>query len=81
LLTVWYALSASVICPIFWYLGAPHVQHWIAGLATAALPVAALVISALVLGENVSSKQWMGAACVIAAIALGALWPEHTKKP
>jgi drug/metabolite transporter (DMT)-like permease len=69
----WYALSASVICTILWYRGAAYVETWMAGLATAALPVAALVVSAIFLGEEIGLVRIAGAALVIAAIGLGAL--------
>jgi len=72
LLAIWYALSSSVFCTILWYRGAAHVPTWLAGLATAALPVTAIVVSALFLGEPVSGAQLAGAALVIVAIAAGA---------
>jgi drug/metabolite transporter (DMT)-like permease len=71
-LAVWYALTSSVLCTILWYRGAPHVEPWAAGLATAALPVTALVASSIVLGEPVSWQQLAGAVLVVAAIAVGA---------
>jgi drug/metabolite transporter (DMT)-like permease len=73
LLGTWYALSASVFCLWLWYAGLPHVETWLAGLATAAIPVAALAVSALYLGETIGRAQLAGAALVIAAITLGAL--------
>jgi len=73
LLGTWYALSASVICLWLWYRGLPHVETWLAGLATAAIPVAALATSALFLGEAIGAAKLAGAALVIAAIVLGAL--------
>jgi drug/metabolite transporter (DMT)-like permease len=73
LLGVWYALSASVLCLWLWYRALPHVETWLAGLATAAIPVAALAASALVLGETIGPARLAGAALVIGAIALGAL--------
>ena len=72
LLAIWYALSSSVFCTILWYRGAAHVPTWLAGLATAALPVTAIIVSALFLGEPVSGAQFAGAALVIVAIAAGA---------
>jgi drug/metabolite transporter (DMT)-like permease len=73
LLATWYALSASVLCLWLWYAGLPHVETWLAGLATAAIPVTALASSALYLGETIGWAQLAGAGLVIAAIALGAL--------
>jgi drug/metabolite transporter (DMT)-like permease len=73
LLGTWYALSASVFCLWLWYRGLPHVETWLAGLATAAIPVAALATSALYLGEAIALPKLAGAALVIAAIVLGAL--------
>jgi drug/metabolite transporter (DMT)-like permease len=73
LLGLWYALAASVFCLWLWYRGLPHVETWLAGLATAAIPVAALAMSALFLGEAIGAAKFAGAALVIAAIALGAL--------
>lgn len=74
---IWYGLSASVICTILWYRGAPYVETWRAGLATAALPVSALAASALLLGERIDTARLAGAALVIAAIILGALAPAR----
>jgi drug/metabolite transporter (DMT)-like permease len=73
LLGVWYSLSSSVICLWLWYRGLPYVETWLAGLATAAIPVAALATSALYLGEAIGGWRLAGAALVIAAIVLGAL--------
>jgi drug/metabolite transporter (DMT)-like permease len=75
LIATWYALSASVFCLWLWYAGLPHVETWLAGLATAAMPVAALASSALYLGEAIGGAQLAGAGLVIAAIVLGALGP------
>ncbi|HXF53454.1 MAG TPA: DMT family transporter [Hyphomicrobiaceae bacterium] len=74
-LATWYALSASALCTILWYRGAARVETWMAGLATAALPVSALAVSALFLGEEIGIVRMLGAAFVISAIALGALAP------
>ena len=73
LLATWYALAASVLCLWLWYAGLPYVGTWLAGLATAAIPVAALAGSALYLGEEIRATQVAGAALVIAAIVIGAL--------
>jgi drug/metabolite transporter (DMT)-like permease len=73
LLGAWYALSSGVICLWLWYRGLPYVETWLAGLATAAIPVAALATSALYLGETIGGWRLAGAALVIAAIVLGAL--------
>ena len=72
-LGVWYSLAASVICLWLWYRGLPYVETWLAGLATAAIPVAALGTSALYLGETIGPAKLAGAALVIAGIVLGAL--------
>jgi len=74
-LGTWYALAASVICLWLWYRGLPHVETWLAGLATAAIPLAALATSALYLGETIGGSKLAGAALVIAGIVLGALAP------
>jgi drug/metabolite transporter (DMT)-like permease len=84
LLGTWYALSASVFCLWLWYGGLPHVETWLAGLATAAMPVAALATSALYLGEPIGATRLAGAALVIAGIVVGALSPavpRGTMKP
>ena len=73
LLGIWYSLAASVICLWLWYRALPYVETWLAGLATAAVPVAALAASALFLGEAIGPWRLAGAALVIAAIVLGAL--------
>ena len=57
LLGTWYALAASVICLWLWYRGLPYVETWLAGLATAAIPVVALATSALYLGETIDPHQ------------------------
>jgi drug/metabolite transporter (DMT)-like permease len=72
-LGIWYSLAASVICLWLWYRGLPHVETWLAGLATAAIPVAALATSALYLGETIGPVRLAGAALVIAGIVVGAL--------
>ena len=72
-LGVWYALAASVICLWLWYRGLPYVETWLAGLATAAIPIAALATSALFLGETIGPAKLAGAALVTAGIVLGAL--------
>jgi drug/metabolite transporter (DMT)-like permease len=74
-LAIWYALASSVACLWLWYRGLPHVETWLAGLATAAVPVAALAVSALYLNETIGLPRLAGAGLVIAAIALGALAP------
>jgi drug/metabolite transporter (DMT)-like permease len=74
---VWYALSASVFCSILWYRGAPHVETWLAGLSTAALPISALVLSAVMFGEQLDGARTAGAALVIGAIVLGAMAPAR----
>jgi drug/metabolite transporter (DMT)-like permease len=79
LLGTWYALSASVFCLWLWYGGLPHVETWLAGLATAAMPVTALATSALYLGEAIGPGRLAGAALVISGIVLGALSPEVGK--
>lgn len=73
MLGIWYSLAASVICLWLWYRGLPYVETWLAGLATAAIPVAALGMSALYLGEAIGPARLAGAALVIAGIVLGAL--------
>jgi len=75
-LGTWYALAASVVCLWLWYRGLPYVETWLAGLATAAVPLAALAMSALYLGEAIGRPKLAGAALVIAAIVLGALSPS-----
>jgi drug/metabolite transporter (DMT)-like permease len=72
-LGLWYTLTSSVVCLWLWYRGLPYVETWLAGLATAAVPVAALAVSALYLGETLGWPRLAGAALVIAAIAFGAL--------
>jgi drug/metabolite transporter (DMT)-like permease len=79
-LATWYALSASAICTVLWYRGAAHVETWMVGLATAALPVAALAVSALFLGEQIGLMRILGAAFVIAAIGLGAVSPGRLER-
>lgn len=79
LLGTWHALAASVICLWLWYRGLPHVETWLAGLATAAIPVTALATAALFLGETIGGWRLAGAALVIAGIVLGALSPGRKR--
>jgi drug/metabolite transporter (DMT)-like permease len=79
LLGVWYALSASVFALWLWYAGLPHVETWLAGLATASMPVSALAVSGLYLGEPIGTARVAGASLVIAAIVLGAISPVATR--
>jgi drug/metabolite transporter (DMT)-like permease len=74
-LGIWYALASSVVCLWLWYGGLPYVETWLAGLATAAVPVAALAASSLYLNEAIGLPRLGGAALVMTAIALGALAP------
>jgi len=69
----WYALSASVFCLWLWYRGLPHVEAWLAGLTTAAIPVTALAGSTFVLAESIEARKLLGGALVLAAIGLGAV--------
>jgi drug/metabolite transporter (DMT)-like permease len=78
-LVAWYALSSSVFCTILWYRGAAHVEPWMAGLATAALPVTAILIATLLLGEPMTYYRACGAAIVVIAIIAGALLPVATR--
>jgi drug/metabolite transporter (DMT)-like permease len=81
LLGTWYSLSSGVICLWLWYRSLPYVETWLAGLATAAIPVVALATSALYLGEAIDGWRLAGAALVIAAIILGALASETGSAP
>ena len=81
LLAVWYALSASVFALWLWYAGLPQVETWLAGLATASMPVSALAVAALYLGEPIGPARLAGASLVIAAIVLGALSPAAIRSP
>jgi drug/metabolite transporter (DMT)-like permease len=80
-LGIWYSLAASVICLWLWYRGLPYVETWLAGLATAAIPVAALATSALYLGETIGPVKLAGAALVIAGIVLGSLASPRAHRP
>lgn len=72
---LYYVLTSSVVCLLLWYRGIPHVETWLAGLATAAIPIAALAVAAAVLGEPIGPIRLAGAALVIAGIVLGAARP------
>ena len=73
MLASWYALSASVFCLWLWYRGLRHVETWLAGLTTAAIPLTALLAAILFLAEAVDGWKLAGGALVLAAIVLGAL--------
>jgi drug/metabolite transporter (DMT)-like permease len=81
LIGTWYALSASVFCLWLWYRALPHARTWLAGLATAAVPVAALAASALALGETIGPVRFAGAALVILAIVVGVLAADAGAAP
>jgi len=68
LLGTWYALSAGVVCLWLCYAGLPHAKIWLAGLATAVMPVAAL-------GELFNPARIAGAVLVIGGVVLGANSP------
>ncbi len=68
-----------MLCLWLWYSGLPYVETWLAGLATAAMPVVALATSAIYLGEAIGPGRLTGAALVIAGIVLGALSPQVGK--
>jgi len=53
-----------------------HAETWLAGLATAAMPVAALATSALYLGEAIGLAQLAGAVLVIGGNPAGRLSPS-----
>ena len=42
-------------------------------------PFTALALSALILRENLTSLQWLGAACILGGVALSELWHPGKK--
>jgi drug/metabolite transporter (DMT)-like permease len=50
-------------CLWLWYRGLPHVEAWLAGLSTAAIPVTALAGSTLVLAESIEALKLLVAPC------------------
>ena len=80
MLATWYALSASVFCLWLWYRGLPHVETWLAGLTTAAVPITALVAAVLLLAEAVDAWKLAGGVLVLGAIVLGALAQPPTAR-
>ena len=69
---LYYALVPTVGGYLLWYAGAERVDAGRAALYTAVLPVAALILAAGVLHEPIGARQLIGAACVLAAIAVSA---------
>jgi drug/metabolite transporter (DMT)-like permease len=67
---VYYALVPTVGGYLLWYAGAERVEAGRAALYTAVLPLSALALAALVLNEPLGARQFVGAACVLAAIAV-----------
>lgn len=67
---VYYAVVPTVGGYLLWYAGAARVSAGVASLYTAVLPVSALVLAAMVLRESIGIGQLLGAACVLAAIAV-----------
>ncbi|WP_041864237.1 DMT family transporter [Bordetella petrii] len=64
----YYAVVPTVAGFLLWYAGAERVSGAEAALFTAVAPVAALLLSAGVLGEQISSRQLLGVACVLASV-------------
>lgn len=71
-LTAFYALSSSVFALVLWYAGVKHVEASIGGLFTALVPVSAGAIAIAFLDEHLTGMHLVGAALVLAGIALGA---------
>jgi drug/metabolite transporter (DMT)-like permease len=67
---LYYALVPTVGGYLLWYAGAERVEAGRAALYTAVLPLSALALAALVLHEPIGVRQLVGAACVLAAIAV-----------
>ncbi|WKB51790.1 DMT family transporter [Eleftheria terrae] len=69
----YYAWVPTVGGFLLWYAGSQRTSGFRAALSTAWLPVAALLLSATLPGEAVRPWQWLGLACVLAAMWLAAL--------
>lgn len=69
---VWYALVPTVIGFLLWYAGAARTSGSEAALATATMPVTAVALAVAVLAEPLGPFQIAGAACVVAAVLVGA---------
>lgn len=69
----YYALVPTFAGFIAWYAGSARVSAGEASLFTAVAPLAAMALSVMLLGESLSMRQLVGAACVVGAVALQAL--------
>ena len=72
LCVVYYALIPTVCGYLLWYSGMGRVDAGRSALYTAVLPLSAVALAAMVLRESISRAQLVGAACVMAAIIVGA---------
>ena len=66
----YYAIIPTVCGYLLWYAGAARVSGTEASLFTALAPVSGLILAIVFLGERAGWQQWIGAACVLAAIVL-----------
>ncbi|CAN7644567.1 DMT family transporter [Trinickia sp. LjRoot230] len=67
---VYYALVPTVAGFMLWFAGAARIAGAQASAFTAFVPVSAAALAALVLHERIGAAQWMGMACVLAAVLL-----------
>lgn len=69
---LYYAWVPTVGGFLLWYAGSARTSGVRASLATVWLPVSALLLSSVFLGESILAWQWLGLACVVAAVLLAA---------
>lgn len=63
------AFVCSVLAMWLFLSGLLKVKNWEASLLSMAEPISGVTIGVLVLGETLSNLQWIGAGCVLAALA------------
>lgn len=68
LATMYYALVPTVAGFLLWYAGAARVTGSEAAVFTSLAPVSAVLLAIVVLNETVSTRQYLGIACVLIAV-------------
>lgn len=72
------AFVCSVLAMWLFLSGLLKVKNWEASILSMAEPISGVAIGILVLGESLSRLQWIGAGCVLLALALVSL-PSRVK--
>lgn len=73
------AFVCSVLAMWLFLSGLLKVKNWEASVLSMAEPISGVTVGVLILGETLTGLQWIGAGCVLAALALVSL-PNHLMK-